>query len=56
MTIMEDANTLYLIYGSYKGGKFKAMDINAGVQVNNLIYATMFYPALIGCIYFIVII
>lgn len=40
----KDANAVYLVYGSYKGGKFKAMDINAGVQVNNLIYATMFYP------------
>ena len=44
MTITEDANTVYLVYGSYKGGKFKAMDINNGVQVGNLIYATMFYP------------
>ena len=44
MTITEDANTIYLVYGSYKGGKFKAMDINNGVQVGNLIYATMFYP------------
>ena len=44
MAITEDANTLYLVYGSYKGGKFKAMDVNAGVQVGNLIYATMFYP------------
>ena len=44
MTITEDANTVYLVYGSYKGGKFKAMDLNAGVQVGNLIYATMFYP------------
>ena len=40
----KDANAVYLVYGSYKRGKFKAMDINAGVQVNNLIYATMFYP------------
>lgn len=40
----KDVNAVYLVYGSYKGGKFKAMDINAGVQVNNLIYATMFYP------------
>ena len=44
MAITEDANTVYLVYGSYKGGKFKAMDINNGVQVGNLIYATMFYP------------
>ena len=44
MIITEDANTVYLVYGSYKGGKFKAMDINNGVQVGNLIYATMFYP------------
>ena len=44
MTITEDANTVYLVYGSYKGGKFKAMDIDNGVQVGNLIYATMFYP------------
>ena len=44
MTITEDANTVYLVYGSYKGGKFKAMDINNGVQVGNLIYATMLYP------------
>lgn len=44
MTITEDANTVYLVYGSYKGGKFKAMDVNNGVQVGNLIYATMFYP------------
>lgn len=44
MATTEDANTVYLVYGSYKGGKFKAMDVNAGVQVNNLIYATMFYP------------
>lgn len=40
----KDVNAVYLVYGSYKGRKFKAMDINAGVQVNNLIYATMFYP------------
>lgn len=40
----KDVNAVYLVYGSYKEGKFKAMDINAGVQVNNLIYATMFYP------------
>ena len=44
MTITKDANTVYLVYGSYKGGKFKAMDIDNGVQVGNLIYATMFYP------------
>ena len=44
MTITEDVNTVYLVYGSYKGGKFKAMDIDNGVQVGNLIYATMFYP------------
>ena len=40
----KDANAVYLVYGSYKGGRFKAMDLNAGVQVGNLIYATMFYP------------
>lgn len=44
MTLTKDSNALYLVYGSYKGGKFKAMDLNAGVQVGNLIYATMFYP------------
>ena len=44
MAITEDANTVYLVYGSYKGGKFKAMNVNNGVQVGNLIYATMFYP------------
>lgn len=33
----------YRIYGSYKNGRFKAMDIGAGVQVNNLIYATIFW-------------
>lgn len=40
----KNANAVYLVYGSYKGGKYKAMDINEGIQVNNLIYATMFYP------------
>lgn len=44
MTLTKDSNALYLVYGSYKGGRFKAMDLNAGVQVGNLIYATMFYP------------
>ena len=44
MTLTKDTNAVYLVYGSYKGGKFKAMDINNGVQVGNLIYATMFYP------------
>ena len=44
MTLTKDSNAVYLVYGSYKGGKFKAMDLNAGVQVGNLIYATMFYP------------
>ena len=44
MTLTKDSNALYLVYGSYKGGKYKAMDLNAGVQVGNLIYATMFYP------------
>ena len=44
MTLTKDSNAVYLVYGSYKGGKFKAMDINNGVQVGNLIYATMFYP------------
>lgn len=44
MTLTKDYNAVYLVYGSYKGGKFKAMDLNAGVQVGNLIYATMFYP------------
>ena len=44
MTLTKDSDALYLVYGSYKGGKFKAMDLNAGVQVGNLIYATMFYP------------
>ena len=44
MTLTKDTNAVYLVYGSYKGGKFKAMDLNAGVQVGNLIYATMFYP------------
>lgn len=32
----------YLIYGSYNNGRYKAMDLNAGVQVGNLIYASMF--------------
>ena len=44
MTLTKDSNAVYLVYGSYKGGKYKAMDLNAGVQVSNLIYATMFYP------------
>ena len=44
MTLTKDTNAVYLVYGSYKGGKFKAMDVNNGVQVGNLIYATMFYP------------
>ena len=44
MTLTKDSNAVYLVYGSYKGGKFKAMDVNNGVQVGNLIYATMFYP------------
>ena len=44
MTLTKDTNAVYLVYGSYKGGKYKAMDLNAGVQVGNLIYATMFYP------------
>lgn len=34
----------YRLYGSYKGGKFKAMDTREGVQVNKLIYATLFMP------------
>ena len=33
----------YRVYGSYKNGRFKAMDINEGVQVANLIYATIFW-------------
>ena len=33
----------YRSYGSYKNGRFKAMDIGAGVQVNNLIFATIFW-------------
>ena len=44
MTLTKDSNAVYLVYGSYKGGKYKAMDLNAGVQVGNLRYATMFYP------------
>lgn len=31
----------YMIYGSYKGGRFKAMDMTSGVQTNKLIYATV---------------
>ena len=33
----------YRIYGSYKNGRFKAMDIQEGVQVNNLIFATIYW-------------
>lgn len=33
----------YYIYGSYNGGRYKAMDMNAGVQVGNLIYATVLW-------------
>ena len=34
----------YLIYGKQKGQKqFKAMDLSSGVQVNNPIYATVFF-------------
>lgn len=34
----------YLIYGKEQGQKqFKAMDLSSGAQVNNLIYATVFW-------------
>ena len=34
----------YLIYGKAPGTElFKAMDLNEGIQVSNLIYATMLY-------------
>lgn len=33
----------YRVYGSYKKGRFKAMDLASGVQVNNLIFATIFW-------------
>ena len=40
---MEDRRMAYYVYGSYNGGRFKAMDLNACVQVGNLIYATIFW-------------
>ena len=33
----------YYIYGSYNGSRYKAMNMNAGVQVGNLIYATVLW-------------
>ena len=45
-TILEDKQkeTPYIIYGKTKEQKtFKAMDMNKGVQVNNLIRATLIY-------------
>lgn len=33
---------MYRLYASYKKGRYKAVDWKNGLQVNNLIYATIF--------------
>lgn len=40
----KDENRLYVVWGSYKEGKFRLMNMRAFCQVNRRFFATMYYP------------